>query len=389
VPSYIRSNSTRFYAAVEPSYGVAAPITDTNRFPAIAVRSRQIIETARRLDKTGTRTLNTTLSPGRRRTAFEVRTYLSSLSQAGQVPYGVLFQAGLGAEPEIGSDLIVDSILGEQTFNTRTSHGRTIGSAVSDGREIRFITSVTTSQQFTINVPFTQTPVSGTLLFPTITYRLASDLPSLSLYEYWGAGTALNRIVTGAAVDVVEIAINGDRHEFTFNGPAADLIDSKTFTAGTAGIETFPSEPTVPQPGFGFVPGHIGQAWLGGTATQFFSVTEATIRLKNNIEQRDNEFGCAFPQAAIAGPRQITTTFNLFAQDDNQTQSLYMAAKNYQSISMMLQMGKQRSQLMGAFLPNVIPVIPTFDDSETRLQWHFQNNLAQGTFDDELYIAFA
>ncbi len=56
---------------------------------------------------------------------------------------------------------------------------------------------------------------------------------------------------------------------------------------------------------------------------------------------------------------------------------------------MMLQMGKQQGQLLGAYLPSVVPVIPAFDDSETRLRWRFKNNLAQGTSDDELYIAFA
>jgi len=33
--------------------------------------------------------------------------------------------------------------------------------------------------------------------------------------------------------------------------------------------------------------------------------------------------------------------------------------------------------------------VPNYDDSETRLQWQFRNNLAQGTANDEIFIAFA
>ena len=57
-------------------------------------------------------------------------------------------------------------------------------------------------------------------------------------------------------------------------------------------------------------------------------------------------------------------------------------------ISVMLQLGEQAGQLCGAYMPAMVPSVPEFDDSETRLQWKFQNNRAQGTVNDELYIAF-
>jgi hypothetical protein len=55
----------------------------------------------------------------------------------------------------------------------------------------------------------------------------------------------------------------------------------------------------------------------------------------------------------------------------------------------MLQLGQQQGELMGLFLPQVTPEIPVFNDAETRLQWEFNGNLAQGISDDELFIAFA
>ena len=55
----------------------------------------------------------------------------------------------------------------------------------------------------------------------------------------------------------------------------------------------------------------------------------------------------------------------------------------------MIQLGQQQGQLMGIFMPAMTPEIPNFNDSETRLQWEFKNNKAQGTANDEFFIAFA
>ncbi|MGH9582570.1 MAG: hypothetical protein ACRD4O_06515, partial [Bryobacteraceae bacterium] len=81
--------------------------------------------------------------------------------------------------------------------------------------------------------------------------------------------------------------------------------------------------------------------------------------------------------------------FSVFAQDDAQTTGLYAAAKQRMPISGMLQLGQQQGQIMGVFLSSVIPEIPQYNDTETRLQWQFKNNLAQGTADDEVYFGFA
>jgi len=51
-------------------------------------------------------------------------------------------------------------------------------------------------------------------------------------------------------------------------------------------------------------------------------------------------------------------------------------------------LGEAATQLFGAYMPAMIPEVPEFDDSETRLQWKFQNSRAEGTVNDELYIAF-
>jgi hypothetical protein len=89
------------------------------------------------------------------------------------------------------------------------------------------------------------------------------------------------------------------------------------------------------------------------------------------------------------GPRQVSSAFTLFAQDDAQTAALYAAAKERNIISAMLQLGQQQGQLMGIYLASVVPEIPAYNDTSARLEWQFKNNLAQGTNDDEIYVAFA
>jgi hypothetical protein len=79
----------------------------------------------------------------------------------------------------------------------------------------------------------------------------------------------------------------------------------------------------------------------------------------------------------------------LLAQDDAQTTALYAAAKARVPIQMMLQLGQCQGQMMGIYMPKVVPELPMYNDSEPRLEWEFQNNLAQGLSNDEIYIAFA
>ena len=81
-------------------------------------------------------------------------------------------------------------------------------------------------------------------------------------------------------------------------------------------------------------------------------------------------------------------TMELFSQDDDASTALYQAARQRSPISVMFQLGEQAGQLFGAYMTAMVPEVPEFDDHETRLEWKFQNSRAQGTVNDELYIAF-
>jgi hypothetical protein len=389
VSSYISSNSNRFYVALEPSYGEVAAITAGNRIPAVRLQAHQQLQSVRRMDKSGSRTFLGTPATSRRVTAFALHTYLTSWSGSGQPCYGPLFQAVFGAAPLLSHGLTVAALEGSNQLQTTTPHGLTPGAAVSCSAEIRFITAVPDAQTFVLNAPFSTVPAAGAPLASTVTYRLATDLPSVSIYDYWDPITAVSRVVIGAAADALDISINGDVHEFTFSGPAADLLDSSSFATTATGLASYPQEPALMPFDYSIVPGHLGEVWLGGTASQFFSLTGATISVRNHLDVRNHEFGSSYPRAVTPGPRQVLSRFTLLAQDDAQTVALYAAAKQRTPIGAMLQLGRQQGQLLGVYMPGVVPEVPVYDDSRPRLQWEFNNNLAKGTSDDEFFLAFA
>jgi hypothetical protein len=133
----------------------------------------------------------------------------------------------------------------------------------------------------------------------------------------------------------------------------------------------------------------LGQVWLGAPASQFFTLTGASIEVKNNINMRNSEYGSSYPLAVSPGNREVMSRFALLVQDDAQTTALYAAAKARVPMPMMLQLGQSQGQMMGIYMPKVVPELPMYNDSEPRLQWEFQNNLAQGLSNDEIYISFA
>jgi hypothetical protein len=386
--SYILSNANRFYAAIETAYGQAVPVTAANRYPAVQLAAKQALQQSTRKDKTGSRTFLGTPPASRRSTAFQTQTYLTSWNGTGTPSYGPLFQAALGGAPTISTQLAVASVPTPITLQTAAPHNLRVGSGVSCNGEIRFVTAVPDGTTLTTNAPFTNI-AAGSVLLPTVTYSLSTNLPSLTLYDYWDPQTAVQRIITGAGVDTFELTLNGDFHEFLFRGPAADIVDSASFVPGTAGLQQFPAEPALQPFDYSVVPGHLGQVWLGGSASQFFTLTAAQIQVRNNLDTRHREFGATLPRALSPGTRHVLSHISLLAQDDGQSAALYQAARARTPVPAMLQLGQQQGQLLGVYIPSIQPEIPNYNDSEYRLQWDFQNNLAQGQTDDELYIAFA
>ncbi len=386
---YVSSNNERVYVAAESAYGQVPTVTAANRIPLLNLGAKQVPVTTGRKDKTGSRTFPGMPNTIRKTTTFQLNTLMTEwVNQTAPPSEDPLFQAALGASGVLFAGGTVASVTGGTQLQFAAPHGLTPGQGVTAAGDMRFVAAVQNSTTVFLNAPFTLTPTAGAAIGPTMTYKLAESLPSVSLFDYWDPSGAVHRIVNGAAMDKLQIKVNGDFQEFDFSGPSQDLLDSSSFTSGQGGLSAFPSEPA--QTGFDYtiVPGHLGQVWMGATPSRFFTLTQAELTIENNIALRLHEFGSDFPRCITAGVRKITLNFNIFESADSQTAGLYQAARQRSPISVMIQLGEQQQQLFGAYMPAMTPEVPEYDDSETRLQWKFQNSRAQGSVDDEFYVAF-
>jgi len=387
--SYIPSNDNRFYVALEESYGVAASVSASNRIPAVKLTAKQQTEKVQRADKTGSRTFPGDPSGLRVQTSFGLTTYMATWNDPGVLPpYDPLFQACLGGAAAQSAGGSVASTSGSSTLTFTAPHGLAVGAAVTSGGEIRFATVIVNADTVQLNAPFSVTPATSSQTGPTAMYQTAEALSSVTLFDYWSPSTAVQRILAGMAIDTLSIKLNGDFHEFNFSGQAQDLVDTSSFESGQFGLSAFPAEPTVAPINYSIIPGNLGQVWLGTSPTRFYTLTAANVTFTNNVDLRASEFGAILPRAIAPGQRTVSINFSIFEMDDTATAALYQAARQKSPISVMMQLGQQQGELFGIYMSNVVPDVPAFDDSQTRLQWQFQNCRAQGSVDDEIYLAF-
>ena len=387
--SYILSNDNRFYVQTEQSYGSAATVAGTNRIPAVSLSIKQQTEKVQRKDKTGSRTFVGNPSGLRLNTSFGLKSYMTSWADQTTLPaHGPLFQACLGGQATIAGAGTVAGMPTSTQIAFTTPHGLSPGRAVTSGGELRFVSAVVDDLTIQLQAPFTTPPATSSTTGPTAVYQPAEALNSVTIFDYWSPGTAVQRILPGAALDKLTLNVNGDFHEFEFSGQAQDVLDSASFQSGESGLTAFPAEPTLGSLNYSIIPGHLGQVWLGTLPNRFFTLTKAQVSFQNNIDLRAEEFGAILPLAIAPGQRTVTLDFSLYQVDDVPTQSLYQAARQKSPISVMIQLGQQQGQLFGVYMKSVIPQVPQFEDTETRQQWQFQSSRAQGSVNDEIFVAF-
>lgn len=387
--AYISSNANRWYVGAESAYGKVPAIAPGNRIPAVKLTAQQQREKSQRKDKTGSRTWQGMPVGMRLRTSFDMTSYMRDWPDPATLPsHGPLISAALGGAGVLWAGNTAATGTTASNIAFATPHGLTPGQAITSAGEIRFVAAVAGPQTVVLNAPFSVSPAVGAPIGQTATYSLAEQLSSFSLFDYWDPTTAVQRVLSGAAVDSMKVKLNGDFHEFEFKGTAQDLIDSASFTAGQGGQTTFPAEPALDGFSYSPVPGNLGQVWLGVFPNQFFSVSAASIQIQNNLEMRLKEFGSTLPLAVVPGLRTVAVTLELFGQDDQATTALYQAARQQSAVGMMFQLGQTAGQLLGIYMKSVVPTVPEFDDSDKRLQWKFTDVRAQGTSEDEIVVAF-
>ena len=387
--AYISSNANRWYCAAEAAYGNIPSITADHRIPAVSMTARHQREKSERKDKTGSRTWAGLPAGMRRQTTFQLSSYMRDWADSSKLPpHGPLFEAALGGSGTLWAGGTPGMGTTASNIHFAAPHGLNPGQAIVSGGEIRFVAAVPDLSTVILNVPFSAAPVVGVAIGAAATYGLASELPSISLFDYWDPSSAVQRILCGAAVDRMTVKLNGDFHEFEFRGMAQDMVDSASFSTGQGSMTAFPAEPAASGAGYSPVPGNLGQAWLGVIPNQFFTVSQASIELRNGLEMRNREFGSELPRGITPGNREVLMSLELFSQDDQAATALYQAARQQDPVSVMFQLGQTAGQLMGIYVRSLVPEVPEFNDAEKRLQWRFRDNRAQGTTDDEIVVAF-
>ena len=384
---YVSSNDNRFYVAAESAYGNVPSIGAPNRVPAVRLRTRQAADRVQRRDKTGSRTFGGLPAGVRLKSSYELATYLTAWTDPQQEPgYGPLFKAALGGDGKLfgGGSASFNGV--DVTF--AGGHNLSVGQAITIGGEMRFVIAIVNGTTVQVNAPFTGGTGSGAASGATMSYAPATDIGSASIFDYWSPSTLVQRIVTGAAVDQLRVKVNADFHEFQFEGPARDILDSASFESGQGSLTQFPAEPALGGFNYTVIPGHLGQVWLGTPANRFYTLTDAELVVDNNIDLRMHEFGIDGPFCIAGGQRSVKLNFSIFETDTEATKALYQAARQRSPITAMFQLGQQQGQMFGFYMNNIIPEVPDFDDSEARLQWKFTNCQAQGGIDDELFVAF-
>jgi hypothetical protein len=386
---YISSSANRWYCATESGYGQIPTITAANRIPAVKLTAQQQRAKSQRKDKTGGRTWGGLPAGVRRQTTFDLTSYMMDWPDPTVLPaHGPLIEAGMGGAGVLWGGATVAGGCDQSTLKFAAPHNLNPEQAITYNGEIRFVTAVADPLTLVINVPLSTAPAQGDAIGATASYALATELPSVSLFDYWDPSSAIQRVLTGVGVDRMRINLNGDFHELAFKGNAQDIVDSASFTDGQGSMTTFPPEPAAAPFVYSPVPGNLGQVWLGATPNQMFTVSAASIEIRNNLDTRSKEFGSMLPQAIAAGTREVSVDLELFGQDDAATAALYQAARQQTPVSLMFQLGQISGQLMGIYMSSLVPDVPVFDDSEARLKWKFTDTRAQGTIDDEVMVAF-
>jgi hypothetical protein len=374
---------------VEDIYGEVPAITKDCRFPAVRLATRQVLERPQRRDKAGTRTFRGDPPGSRRKTKYELRTYLTGWSDPSRPPaYGPLFEAALGSPALVFAGGTIASASTAVRVSFSGLHGLSAGQAIAVAGEMRFVSAIIDSSSVEVNAPFSVVPPAGAAVTPTVTYFPNRSLKSVSIFDYWSPESSIQRLVRGAAVDDFRLKVNADYHEFEFRGPACDVIDNATFADGDGALGAYPTEPDVQWLDQTIIPGHLGQVWLGAASKRFYTLTRAELQVRNNLETRVREFGCDSPRGVIPGERDVSIDFELYAADDEQTKALYEASRQRSPIRALFQLGQATGQMFGVYMKSVVPELPDFNDGDRRLSWGFTECRAQGSGEDEVVLAF-
>ncbi len=339
-----------------------------------------------RRDKTGFRSESPVMGPQRELIEFNLESYGTGWAGGSSKPaIAPILESGLCQSAALTPSLAVQSSAGT-SITLQADASLQIGMGLSFGSEIRFIESISGPRDFTLNAAFSVQLASGAQLDGCANLSLGESVNPMSILDSWAPSQSIQRFVTGAVTDLLKVSINNDFLEISAKGYARNLYDN---VSGIGGSEfQFPATPTNSSAlGNSPIAGHLGQAFIGVPAARLCTLTQAELRIDNNIEPRTDEFGCFSTKAFVLGRRKVSLDLTIFERNDELSQALYAKAVNNEPVPVMLQMGNQPGSMFAIYLPSVLFPVPAFSDAQPRLLWQFRNAIAMGLQNDEVFIA--
>jgi len=339
-----------------------------------------------RRDKTGFRSEAPILGPQRELIEFALESYGTGWSGGTIKPsISPILESGLCNSTNLDGAVIVETSSGT-AITLQANAILSIGMGLAFGSEIRFVAAVSSPTSFTLNAPFSVQLSSGAQLDGCANLSAADTSNPMAILDTWAPAQSIQRFVTGAVSDQLRISVNNEFVEVSAKGFARNLYDN---VSGSGGAEfVFPAAPINSSPlSNAPIAGHLGQAFIGLPAARLCTLTQADIRIDNNIEPRTDEFGCFSTKAFVLGRRKVTLNLTIFQRNDELSQALFAKAVNNEPVAVMLQMGNQPGSMFAVYLPAVLFPVPAFNDDQPRLLWQFRNALAMGLQNDEVFIA--
>lgn len=386
---HIASYANRSYAALESELGAVAAITSSHRLPLSKLDIRVVREASQRLDKSGGRTFVGVPQNGREHTRIQFSSYLTGWDSMSGVPeLDAAVQAVMGGEVQTNSPNTITGVSNGLTVTLSAPHGLGVGQALSAGSEIRFVDSVVDDHTVVVNCPMPAGVALGTAVGRCVTYRLGSQLKSLTILDYWDPSTAIQRCVAGVSLDQLAVSVNGDFHEMVFSGEGSGYYDSASELPSSSGLQEFPSEPTGEWAAGELIPGSIGRAWIGAGGEACNTLLVGKLAMDNHIDYRRREFGGVRGGCVRAGMRDVRLDLRMRAENSDETRALFSASRLQQAVPVMLQLGESSGRMCAMYFPQVVMDVPVFDDSGPSLEWIIRQARAQGVYNDELIVAF-
>lgn len=383
---YISSLSNRVFIKSENDFPEVNNMADAEVAPVTSFALSSNRKQLYRRDKTGFRSESPVMGPQRELIEFNLECYGTGWSGGNVKPaIAPILESGMCRSAQLTPAHLVQSSSGA-SVTLQSDTALSIGQGLAFGSEIRFIESISGPRDFTLNAPFTIQLSAGSQLDGCASLAAGDVVNTMAILDSWAPAQAVQRFVTGAVSDQLKISVNNDFLEIAAKGYARNLYDS---VSGIGGAEfTFPTEPANASPlANSPIAGHLGQAFIGVPSARLCTLTQAEIRINNNIEPRTDEFGCFATKAFVLGRRKVSLDLTVFERNDELSQALYTKAVNNEPVPVMLQMGSQPGSIFAVYLPSVLFPVPAFSDSQSRLLWQFKNAVAMGLQNDEIFIA--